>query len=409
MGKAVFVIAGLSIAFACNDAGSGGQTSNTGGSTRTGGAIETGGTTSSGGTTNTGSSTDTGGTSDTGGTNDAGGNSTTSGTSRTGGTTSTGSSSTGGKVGTGGGAGGGTGGSGARRLGGASGTAGQTGTAGGPGTSGGQATGGAVGRGGGTGAGGSTGGGGSVALTCDRTGLQAAVDSYLAAVEGADTSKMTLDSAVKYWEVSTAKAANTPVTIGDGLWKTKLPIKFSRSILDTTGCETFTELFITEGGHPYAIGTRLTVKSGSIVEIYALVTDSDDWNFDAAAYADCSQSESWDLFPPGEQSTREELIAAGEAYFKIFSDKSTVVPWGTPCYRLEGGKMCSVESKRPANSSCNVGIPDGINFTKTHWVVDVEMNAVVGITMFGGASPDSHLFQLEGGKLHYVHTLTVMK
>ncbi len=254
-------------------------------------------------------------------------------------------------------------------------------------------------------AGGGNASGGGAQVGCDRQGLQAAVDAYVAAVQAGDTTLMPLASGAKYSEVAAAKASS--VALGDGLWKTAMPIAFQRSLLDETGCETFTELFITEGGHPYAIGTRLSVKEGKVSEIYSIVTDSDDWNFDATAYATCSKSEDWSEIPEAKRSTREELIAAGEAYFEIFSDKNTVVPWGNPCYRLEGGKGCTPAMDK-ASTSCSVGIPDGITFKNTHWVVDVNINAAVGITLFAGASPDTHLFRLVDGKIRYVHTLTVM-
>lgn len=246
----------------------------------------------------------------------------------------------------------------------------------------------------------------STTVGCDRAGLEAAVKTYLAALESKDTTKMPLSSSVKYTEVASIKSSTS--ALGQGLWQAEQPVAFSRSLLDVTGCETFTELFVTETSHPYAIGTRLAVKNGEIAEIYSIVTDSDDWNFDATAYAKCAESEDWGVLPEASRSTREELIAAGQAYFDIFSDKSTEVPWGNPCYRLEGGKGCTPAMDK-ASTTCNVGIPDGITFTKTHWVVDEDIGAVVGITMFGGANPDTHLFRLVSGKIRYVHTLTVMK
>ncbi|HEX2673913.1 MAG TPA: hypothetical protein VHM25_23715, partial [Polyangiaceae bacterium] len=75
------------------------------------------------------------------------------------------------------------------------------------------------------------------------------------------------------------------------------------------------------------------------------------------------------------------------------------------CYRLEGGKGCTPAADK-ASQSCNVGVPSGINFKNTHWVVDLELNTAVGLTQFGGASPDSHMFRLISGKIVKVHTLT---
>lgn len=243
------------------------------------------------------------------------------------------------------------------------------------------------------------------AVGCDRAGLQAAVDAYLVALTSKDTSKMPLSDGVKYTEITVARGSS--VALGEGLWETAQPVSFSRSLLDVTGCETFTEVFITESSHPYVLGTRLALKDGKISEIYTIATDEDDWNFDAEAYATCSESEDWSVLPEASRSTREVLIAAGQAYFDIFSDKSTEVPWGNPCFRLEGGKGCTPQMAN-VSTTCNMGIPDDITFKDTHWVVDMDIGAVVGITLFAGASPDTHLFRLVDGKIRYIHTLTVM-
>ncbi len=199
-----------------------------------------------------------------------------------------------------------------------------------------------------------------------------------------------------------------------GIWETPLVIAYRHDLLDTAACQTFSEVFVTEGSQQYVIGVRLALKDSQISELESIVTTgmvsgstitSKDWNFDAKAYLTCAKSEDWSVVPEANRNTREELIAAGEAYFKVFSDKATAVPWGTPCYRLEGGKGCTPAADK-ASQSCNVGVPDGINFKNTHWVVDLELNTAVGLTLFAGVDPDSHMFRLIDGKIRLVHTLT---
>jgi hypothetical protein len=217
---------------------------------------------------------------------------------------------------------------------------------------------------------------------------------------------MPLSTAVKYTE-----NFKTPTK---GIWETPLAISFQRDFLDTGACQTFSEVFVTEGDTQYVLGIRLAVVNAQITEIESIVTmgtvsgstiTSKDWNFDAKAYLTCSKSEDWSVVPEANRSTREVLIAAGEAYFMVFSKKDTAVPWGTPCFRLEGGKGCT-PAQDMASMSCNVGVPDGINFKETHWVVDLELNTAIGMTMFAGADPDSHMFRLLDGKIRRVHTLT---
>jgi len=231
---------------------------------------------------------------------------------------------------------------------------------------------------------------------CTREALNAAAESYVAAVVAGDPTKMTLAT-------SATNVENTKtVAVAAGILKTALPVAFHRNLLDIEQCESFSEIIITEGGHPYVLGAHLKVSSGSISAIDVLVTDQDDWLFDAAAYLKYSKAEDWSLLPTDQQISRDALIAAANAYFDLFSDKTVRVPWGDPCTRLEGGKGYT-------GTTCDVGVPSGITFANKHFVVDIPMGTSVGIVRFGGANglPDSHMFRVPGGKIRYVHTLTV--
>lgn len=187
-----------------------------------------------------------------------------------------------------------------------------------------------------------------------------------------------------------------------GIWTTALPVEFYRSLLDEATCELFSEVIIT-GSNPYVLGVLVTVSGSEISGIEALVTDEDDWLFNADDYLRYSRDqEDWSVVPADQRSTRDELIAAGQAYFDYFSDKNVQVPWGTPCARLEGGAYTG-------DASCNVGVPSGVQFAPPHWVADLELQTAVGVTRMGGAGglPDSHMFRVIDGKLRYIHTLTV--
>jgi hypothetical protein len=231
-----------------------------------------------------------------------------------------------------------------------------------------------------------------------------AVDRYIEAVKKGSPSDMPLASHAKYIE-------NTKeIAIGQGIWRTALDVAFHRSLLDVGVCETFTEVIHTSSSHPYVLGTRLKVMGGRISEIETLVTTHGDWLFNADNYLKYSQKENWSLIPAGQQSDRQTLINAASAYFDLFSDSSSKVPWGIPCARLEGGIYTAKNFDDP-KASCNVGItPDPkVKITNRHYVVDPDIGAVVGFVSFGGDKgvPDSHLFRVENGKIRYIHTLTV--
>ena len=234
---------------------------------------------------------------------------------------------------------------------------------------------------------------------CTRADLQSAVDSYLAAQGKGTPSAMRLATAVKYSE----NMQDAP--IDKGVLRTPLKIDFHRSLLDTDACETFTEVIVTDANHPYVLGVRLKLAAGRISEVETLVTDKDDWLFNADNYLKYSRGENWGVISAASRDTRATLIAAANAYEDIFFDNSVKVPWGTPCNRLEGGLRTG---KGTPEDTCNSGVPSGMKITNRRFVVDPDIGAVVVFSRFSNNElPDSHLFRLENGKIRYVHTMTV--
>jgi hypothetical protein len=233
---------------------------------------------------------------------------------------------------------------------------------------------------------------------CTRADLQSAVDSYLAAQKSGNTAALPLAASAKYIENAEASAFDK------GIVKNALKIDFSRSLLDTEICETFTEVIVTDKAHPYVLGVRIKVANRKIAELEALVTDADDWLFNADTYLKYSPVENWGMIPVAARDTRQTLIAAANAYFDVFDDNNVKVPWGTPCNRLEGG----IRTGRGApDDSCNAGVPSGMKLTNRRFIADPEIGAVVGFIRWPTSVPDSQLFRVESGKLRFVHSLTV--
>lgn len=239
--------------------------------------------------------------------------------------------------------------------------------------------------------------------TCTRQSLQSAVDSYLAAQKAGDRTKMAFAEKVKYLENMSEVGADK------GMWNTALPIAFSRSFLDKDRCRTFSEVIVTEGGHPYVIGTRLSVDNGKITAIDSLVSDKGDWLFNANAYLKYSSKEDWTPPKSGAHESMQELINAANSYLDLFSDKLVKTPWGRPCARLEGGAYTN-RSGDP-NATCEVGIPPGVLYiVNRDYVVDEEQGVINVFCRFGNSTtgmPDSHTFRLVDGKLRNVHTISI--
>jgi hypothetical protein len=239
--------------------------------------------------------------------------------------------------------------------------------------------------------------------TCTRQSLQSAVDSYLAAQKAGDRTKMAFADKVKYLENMSEVAADK------GTWNAALPIAFSRSFLDEDRCRTFSEVIVTEGGHQYVIGTRLSVDNGKITGLDSLVSDKGDWLFNANAYLKYSSKEDWSSSKAGERTSMQELINAANSYLDLFSDKLVKTPWGRPCARLEGGTYTNRTGD--PNATCEVGIPPGVLYiVNRDYVVDEEQGVINVYCRFGNSTtgmPDSHTFRLVNGKISNVHTISV--
>ncbi|MBN2338817.1 MAG: hypothetical protein JXP48_09780 [Acidobacteria bacterium] len=243
------------------------------------------------------------------------------------------------------------------------------------------------------------------AESCTRQSLEQTADLYLQALKQGSPSLLPLAPGAEYIENRKATA------FGEGIWNSPLQVDFSRSLLDVDICETFTEIISAKTDHPYVIGTRLKVVDGAIAEVESLVSDKDDWLFDADSYLKYSSTEQWDILPPEKRSDRQTLIRVASDYFDIFEDYAAFdrVPWGIPCVRIEGGAYTN--PKNEPNPSCTVGVPKGggVPMTNRRYIVDELLGAVMGQVDFGGPKglPDAHTFRLENGKLRYVHVITL--
>ena len=145
---------------------------------------------------------------------------------------------------------------------------------------------------------------------CTRADLKAAVDGYLAAQRGGNPSALPLTASAKYIE-------NTvETTLDKSIVTSALKIDFNRSIFDATICETFTEVIVTDRTHPYVLGVRTKVANKRIAELETLVTDADDWLFNADNYLMYSPSENWSAIPAASRDIATNIDRRGERVFR---------------------------------------------------------------------------------------------
>jgi len=251
----------------------------------------------------------------------------------------------------------------------------------------------------------------SANAACTRTELQTAVNQYMKAQGAGNPAALPLYESLKYSENL------KPVSIEGGILSHALPIAFHRNFLDTEQCRTFSEIVVTEGLDQYVMGVRLTVGNGVITEIESIVATEGDWKFSADNYLKISPEEDWHVLSPEDRVGRKELIEAANAWMDQFTYKDVTVPWGIPCARLEGGEYTGDGPR----ATCRVGVPlETIEIVNRSFVVDEDMGTVNVFSRFGkttadsqfGATPglpDSHTIRLVGGKLRYIHTITIVE
>ncbi|MBT2188910.1 hypothetical protein [Sphingobium nicotianae] len=239
--------------------------------------------------------------------------------------------------------------------------------------------------------------------SCTRAELVKATDAYVAGQQAGSLAGLPLDDKAHFLEnmATVEKSA--------GLWNTALPVAHAQSFHDETRCKSFTEIIVTQGGHPYVIGTRLYMHNGKVIRLDSLVTDKGDWLFNANAYLKYTSAEDWKPLPAAQRTAPAELIRGANAYLDAFSDKYTDIPWGTPCARLEGGAYTNRDGKPDA--SCNIGIPPGVLYiVNRDYLIDTQMGVINVFCRFGNSTsgaPDSHVFRFVDGKIRQVHTISV--
>ncbi|KAI0401690.1 hypothetical protein F4802DRAFT_419289 [Xylaria palmicola] len=245
---------------------------------------------------------------------------------------------------------------------------------------------------------------------CSRAALQEAAAAYVQAQAGGKLTLLTLADNTSYAE------NDKPMEISKGVLSQPVTIDFNRSIYDTTQCATFTELTAATQSHPYVIYTRLlfTEDASKITTIESVVTDKGDWVFNATGHLYWSKQEKWDPIPEGKRDTRAVIQAAGDAYLDQWGDSKKSVPLGTPCARLEGGSYTG--QRNPNTNTCAMGaFPQPLKVGHRRYVIDEELGAVDIFNDFpwleaskpNGATPSTNFIRVEGGKIRYIHEVTV--
>jgi hypothetical protein len=235
---------------------------------------------------------------------------------------------------------------------------------------------------------------------CTRQDLSALIDDYLSALSANAPGQLALASDVKYTE--NGRIMNP----GDGFWQTAGEVTFSRSAIDTEQCGTLTQALVDEDGMdaPTIYGVRLRLNdSARLTDIETYIARSAEF-FHNPEGVPAEDGDDWEaLLDPAERSSRETLIAAGNAYFDMFFDpQGTEVPFATPCNRWENGT-------RTTQGDCaNMGPAGAGGMQMTHRrfpVVDLEAGIVVGFVLFADSLLDFHMFKVRNGLITQIQSV----
>ncbi|KJR87491.1 uncharacterized protein SPSK_01904 [Sporothrix schenckii 1099-18] len=255
---------------------------------------------------------------------------------------------------------------------------------------------------------------GAVAANCTRDVLAAAASAYLA---GAAAGKPPANVALTNF---TYEENDVPLDIGKGILARPISIDFNRTFLDTEACGAFIEYNAASNTPPYVVIARVYVAPGSssgnssgtpqITRIASVVTKPGDWAFNAATQLAADKKEAWPAIPAGQQDTRAVLKAAADAYLDSWGNTTLAPPFGTTCSRIEGGTTTG----QTGNTCKMQPFPSPLTIGNRRYIIDPEYGAVDIFNNFPfidtakpDGTPSTNLYRIEGGKIRYIHELTV--
>lgn len=244
-----------------------------------------------------------------------------------------------------------------------------------------------------------------VSAECTRDGLLAAANSYIVA-----QSSGKLDGLARSATNFTYRENNKVTDIARGVMSTSLKLDINRTTADTVECASYSMLISSSGSKPYVIATQIRhaeSDSGTITMIDTIAATTGALFFNAKQTLGYIQQENWGELPAGDRPDRATLKKIGDAYLDMWTDAKAAdsIPWGTQCERVEGSRLtkpCGAQLPHGGSSK-----PNGMR----RYVIDEGVGSVDVLCSFDslGNMPDSHEIRVEGGKVKYVHTITVVQ
>jgi hypothetical protein len=196
------------------------------------------------------------------------------------------------------------------------------------------------------------------AADCDRACLTAISEQYLNAMVTHDPSKAPLGPEARYTE------NGVELTLPDGLWRTASSLgKYRLYVIDPEAGELGVYAKLQENGAPVLVATRLQVLEHRINQIESIVARGMDAIPGANGprpdnLGDAPRPQFLQVLPPGEQRSRQEMMAIVNTYFTGIENNTGARPplFADDCNRIENG---SYTTNRPMPAQ---GEPSGADY-----------------------------------------------
>lgn len=201
---------------------------------------------------------------------------------------------------------------------------------------------------------------------CERQCIEAIVNDYVQALVAHDPNTIAADSTLRVTE-------NGQVTpLGEGIWQS------------ITQRESYSQVFVDDGlqdavffgafreqDNPLLLALRFKLNDQRIVEVESLVSRPDERNRLISRHELTEANPAFEIELPTEQrQTREQLIAAGHAYFDgLQYNTDEGVPMHRECLRRENGVVL-LRNRNPETEACPTG------FARFSYITDIRDRSV---------------------------------
>jgi hypothetical protein len=254
---------------------------------------------------------------------------------------------------------------------------------------------------------------------CDSTCLRGFVDDYFAALEARDPSKLPVADNVKFTENGRV------LTLGEGFWNTAgKPHRYRDYIVDPQTGNAAALSAMTEYDGIAQTFVRLKIVARKITEIETFAVRVGDHRWFNPGNLDNLDGMFNTVAPTAGRATREQLIAAADAYFTAVTTEGTPqfvqAPFGTGVKRVENGLQTTMNDKDPVVDRHR--LPPEVQLERAYYkganvqdrrfpVVDVEHGTVLAVATFRREGPDAstlllaEAFKVTDGKIREIRAV----